>query len=385
MGRCDSGYADCNGRAEDGCEQPLDTLESCGGCGVRCSKASCSGGVCRAVDCAEHVGRADCDGDEASCEVDLRSDVDHCGICERACSFTSETNVHAVLACRDGSCRALCERGFGDCDGQVANGCERALSTLTSCGGCDQACAIEDASETCADLRCEVLACDADVADCDGDRISCETRLDTVEHCGDCLTRCELPHARSACSGEPGARRCTLGSCEPGWENCDGLAANGCERDVRPVESGGEGPCLPDVRCKRASRDGHDYYVCPTARTWQAARSLCRSQAGGDLADIGSAAEASFIQPLLPARCWIGHEDMTQEGLWIWAPTGVRFWRGEANGRALDGQYAAWSDDEPNGSGDCGAIYTTGLLDDLTCTMQQPFVCEISPLGDGSR
>lgn len=48
---CVSGYADCNGKADDGCEADLTNPKTCGGCTTSCpvptdGVASCSGGLC---------------------------------------------------------------------------------------------------------------------------------------------------------------------------------------------------------------------------------------------------------------------------------------------------------------------------------------------------
>ncbi|HKU40170.1 MAG TPA: C-type lectin domain-containing protein [Polyangiales bacterium] len=379
IGACASGFGDCNGIVEDGCETALDTLQNCGACGQRCEKASCQGGVCSAADCSTMPGLADCDHDEARCEVDLRSDARHCGSCERSCEFASGLTPHATPLCRDASCQLRCARGWGDCDGKFENGCERALDTLSDCGECGRVCAIDWATPSCESGSCQVARCDPEYGDCDADRKSCETRLDTLEHCGSCERSCDLPHAVQSCVGSSQSRVCALNGCEPNWSDCNGLAADGCERDLRSVASGGDGPCLPDADCQRTTFGNHVYYVCPRTQTWQAARSLCQSQRGTDLATIDSGDEAEFLRPLILKRAWIGHTDLTTEGLWVWSSNGVPFWRGTANGSAIAGRYAGWASGEPNTSGDCGALYPSGLLDDLTCTTLQPFVCEYSP------
>ncbi len=375
---CDPGFADCNGDSADGCEQSLDTLEHCGSCGVRCAKATCNGGVCTAAECSPSSGTADCDGDELSCETAVRDNVDHCGACGKRCELGGET-AHAHAVCIGVECRSMCDPGFADCDYQAANGCERATTTLSDCGSCGQTCTIPDASEICSQGRCEVQACNPDFADCDGDRRSCETTLNTNENCGHCGRRCRLPHALTRCEGSPGDRSCALAGCESGWADCDGDEANGCERNARGLIEGGLGPCLPEPNCTRSTRDGHEYYVCPTARSWSAARANCQTQVRGDLAVVESAGEASYLASLLRSRHWIGHSDLNREGLWAWAPTGVPFWRGEWRGDPVGSAYAHWARREPNGSGDCGAIFEDGLLDDLSCSTNEPYICEVSP------
>jgi hypothetical protein len=90
--RCDSGYDDCDGKPENGCEAPLDTLENCGACGDSCELASCAGGVCSAIVCS--APEADCNADGVDCEVNLESDPDHCGACGSACSFAAGAAEH---------------------------------------------------------------------------------------------------------------------------------------------------------------------------------------------------------------------------------------------------------------------------------------------------
>jgi len=77
----------------------VDSIASCGACGVVCSgehaAASCAQGKC-VLACAE--GFADCDGWPGDgCEVDLRQDRFHCGLCARSCGGA---------ACAGGSCAA---------------------------------------------------------------------------------------------------------------------------------------------------------------------------------------------------------------------------------------------------------------------------------------
>jgi hypothetical protein len=47
----------------------------------------------------------------------------------------------------------------------------------------------------------------------------------TPDDCGGCGVRCELPNAIVGC--ETGV--CRLGTCRPGFANCDGIESNGCE------------------------------------------------------------------------------------------------------------------------------------------------------------
>jgi hypothetical protein len=378
---CLAGFGDCNKLGSDGCEQALDSLKHCGGCNVPCAKASCQGGVCTAADCTHTPGFADCDHDEASCETNLEADKNNCGACGYKCQFTVGLTTHAALGCTANGCAALCDAGYGDCDGNYANGCEQPLNTLVHCGGCGVACAIGNAAASCDSGSCKVSGCQPDFGDCDNDMISCETSLAAPGHCGGCSTVCNLPNSTEGCGGSAGARVCSVASCDAGWADCDALAANGCERDIRALTSGGTGPCLPDTNCSKITNAGHDYYFCPGARTWADARTHCQQQLRGDLVRINDVSEDTFLKGHFTATSYTGATDNNHEGSWVWVDDGVPFWRGVANGSAQNGSYTNWTGGEPNGSGNCATIASSGQMDDVACTGTLPFICEVSPDG----
>jgi hypothetical protein len=71
--------------------------------------------------------------------VDTANNPDHCGGCDTVCDST-----HATGVCVAGSCEALCDDGFGDCDASA--GCELALEAdENNCGGCGVTCAVDEA------------------------------------------------------------------------------------------------------------------------------------------------------------------------------------------------------------------------------------------------
>lgn len=70
----------------------------------------------------------DCDGkDDNGCEVNLDTDVDHCGDCDAPeCKVSG-----AVAACARGACAIRkCLPGYRDCNRLDADGCETALTSL---------------------------------------------------------------------------------------------------------------------------------------------------------------------------------------------------------------------------------------------------------------
>ncbi|MFP2930583.1 hypothetical protein ACLESO_36375 [Pyxidicoccus sp. 3LG] len=80
---------------------------------------------------------------------------------------------------------------------------------------------------TCTEGPAYEIRCPAGTADCDGNPGNgCEANLTTDEYnCGACGTTCQdRPYAEGVCVAA------TCGnSCQPGWYDCDGNAANGCE------------------------------------------------------------------------------------------------------------------------------------------------------------
>ncbi|MBL8604041.1 MAG: hypothetical protein JNK72_19090 [Myxococcales bacterium] len=233
LGACNAGFANCDGMAANGCEANIQTsAQHCGGCGMACAPANaagtCMGGVCAVAQC--NAGFADCDNNPANgCEVDTRVSLGHCGACGTVCPTPS--NGSAV--CRAGVCGVgTCGAGFGDCDGNAANGCETQLGTdVANCGACMNRCATPaNGAPVCANGSCGLGTCSADFANCDGNAANgCETNTtNTVSACGACGNACSFANAAATCI----AGACGLGTCNAGFANCDGNAANGCETNL---------------------------------------------------------------------------------------------------------------------------------------------------------
>ncbi len=255
---CDAGFADCDMVASNGCEVNLSTSTShCGRCGNACSfpgsSAACERGSCRIASCAAGLG--DCDGDSSNgCEATFATDVRNCGACGMGCAITNGTP-----SCVGGRCAvASCNAGFADCDGNPANGCEvNTRSDPSNCNGCGMRCSTPGGTPACTGSRCDIAACDAGRADCDGNPANgCEVTLASdARNCGACGTACSLPSATATCVGG----RCAVASCNAGFADCDGNPANGCEVFTSSDESncGGCG-----VRCAPSNGTG----VCSSGR-----------------------------------------------------------------------------------------------------------------------
>jgi hypothetical protein len=257
---CPTGFNDCNGDAADGCEvqgscpttpprTPVppegcpagqtacgDTcvsltsdVDNCGACDNQCSvkngTASCSGGKCGRAHCDS--GFDDCNGNAADgCETDTGSSNANCGACGNTCS--AGDNVTSA-SCSAGSCSISCKAGWADCDANAANGCETDTRDDNNCGGCNMSCGRANASASCATGRCTLGSCNPGFGDCDNNPdTGCEKALSDVNNCGACGHSCNASNGSAHCeNGE-----CKI-ACNDGWSDCDGDPDNGCETDIR--------------------------------------------------------------------------------------------------------------------------------------------------------
>ncbi|MFO0606795.1 MAG: hypothetical protein U0324_26725 [Polyangiales bacterium] len=288
---CNPGFADCNLNPADGCEEDLRTSpRACGACGSACTGGAGTTSTCVMGSCESQctAGSADCDMDPSNgCEVNTRTSLANCGGCGLACSFPN-----AGATCASGVCtRAACNAGFGDCDGNAANGCESdvasstancgscgracpagqacragaCLSTCTpaplmqcgaacvdtsasvaNCGSCGRVCSFPNATAECRTGTCALAACTPGFGDCNASA-GCETNLNTdVNNCGGCGVACGRTNGTPTCA----AGVCGV-TCNPGFSNCDGDPTDGCETatgtDVRNCGTCGRTCSLPNA------------------------------------------------------------------------------------------------------------------------------------------
>jgi hypothetical protein len=107
--------------------------------------------------------------------------------------------------------------------------------------------------------------------------------------------------------------------------------------------------------------------------TWSAAQARCGMD-GGHLVRIDSAEEHEYIQTIpWYASGWIGLSEAGKVGRWYWA---------DATGAEMDNAvlrdknvYAAWGSDQPDGDGDCGEVYYSGIWNGLSCSSDRAFMC----------
>ena len=223
---CSSGYKSCDGNVSNGCETQVNTATNCGDCGVTCTNppnatATCSTGSC-VVSCdSSHL---DCTS-AAGCETN-KGTTSNCRTCGETC-----TNAHGSVGCNTSTgCTYTCDPLFDNCDTNANNGCETSLTTLTNCATCGTACNLPSSSESCSTGTCTATTCDPGTDDCDGSAGNgCETTLNTVADCGSCDHTCTALNGTTSCTGSPAA--CTP-VCNPGYKSCDNNPDNGCERNV---------------------------------------------------------------------------------------------------------------------------------------------------------
>lgn len=249
---CATGYADCNGLLADGCETSLGTDSDCTACGDSCVAlesgapvGTCSGTLdglsqCVIAECPE--GTADCNWVFADgCEMDTTSSLQNCGACESDCT---DRFPRAIEACVESRCAiASCATGFADCDGVAESGCEADIRVdELNCGACGRSCNLANAVSECTATTCSIVDCLPGFEDCDGVASNgCEANLNTsLSHCGACGQACTIPGGTAVCT----AGDCELARCSAGLLDCSEATA-GCETDATVV--GDCGAC--DERC----------------------------------------------------------------------------------------------------------------------------------------
>ena len=206
---CNFGYDDCNSDPGDGCETSvLADAKNCGACGTACgfvsnAQVGCVNAACQIQKC--NFGYADCNGTLMDgCEIATASDKANCGQCGKACN-QGQVCINSVCTCppcnfpnaasacvNDNCALGACNEGFGNCDGNANNGCERPISAdAANCGACGKVCANG--------LVCINGGC------------TCQ--------------QCNQPHARTSCVNN----NCVLDSCLAGWGDCNKNLLDGCE------------------------------------------------------------------------------------------------------------------------------------------------------------
>lgn len=246
----------CDGRDQD-CDSAVDEVPAQSTCALANATSACFGGRCRVDECLP--GFEDCDGtDTNGCETRIDEPAS-CGSCGNDCGRLFEVSSAscamsgASFECRIDACRA----GYADCNGFAGDGCEvDTRFDMGNCGGCGVSCSGGPGGRAECNAGVCSLICDPGFGDCDGVAANgCEARLDTTSACGACGASCTPgPGVASArCGPDPfGGFRCEVDACVAGREDCDGDPTNGCEVDTDGdvFNCGGCGfGCGPDNVC----------------------------------------------------------------------------------------------------------------------------------------
>jgi hypothetical protein len=233
IGQCQVPWADCNGDATDGCETNVEGDPThCGDCSTNCIATLgpnwiCDAGQCVVNDCVPPT-TLDCDKDKANgCEVDSLSDPNNCLFCGNKCDLANAIGTCAAQKCIVVSCKP----GYQNCDGVDANGCETKVdSDPGNCGACGTVCDATNGVPGCAGSVCGIV-CNSGFGNCDGNPANgCEvTFASDPSHCGGCGQLCTPQNGTAACTG--GA--CSYGTCSGTFADCDGNSTNGCETNTQ--------------------------------------------------------------------------------------------------------------------------------------------------------
>lgn len=133
-GSCEPGAKKCTGSGTQTCNSQGQWASVVACPASAHETASCSGaGVC-GKSCES--GFADCTG-AAGCESDLTA-VSTCGTCNNNCNSNP---AHAAPICTAQGCGMVCNDGWGDLNGNAADGCEHNVSTdAENCGSVGNSC-----------------------------------------------------------------------------------------------------------------------------------------------------------------------------------------------------------------------------------------------------
>ncbi|MFO0547664.1 MAG: hypothetical protein U0271_04700 [Polyangiaceae bacterium] len=234
---CPPGSGACDTDPNNGCETNTDTsLEHCGGCNHPCdplgATGQCVNGTCEIAGCDQFMDNCDL-LDSTGCEANLLNDVANCGMCGLSCVKANTSSF-----CNGGNCNITgCQNNYADCNLMPVDGCETNLAIdMQNCGGCNLPCALAHAAESCIPSAqtglgvCTLGACDPGYENCnlmaaDGCEIN---KTNDVNNCGNCFSPCAFDHAAESCVNSA----CVLGNCDPGYDNCDAITANGCETNL---------------------------------------------------------------------------------------------------------------------------------------------------------
>ncbi len=153
---CAAAYGNCNDEPDDGCEQPLDSVDSCRACTTKCSATQ----VCDVGGCVNTCAQGKLCG--TSC-IDVSNAADHCGDCSKVCPAPLTSAASGSAKCSGGACGIECKTGYKLC----GSSCVASCGSNSICSG-----------ETCtcpanAPVLSDGLCCPTGQQNCGGVCVAC--------------------------------------------------------------------------------------------------------------------------------------------------------------------------------------------------------------------
>jgi hypothetical protein len=166
-----------------------------------------------------------------------------------------------------------------------------------------------------------------------------------------------------AAAGTP----CTDTACPQSGATCNGAGV-----------CGNRAACSPCAGGRLVVENGVSYWFCGSS-SQSGAQNACSAK-GLTLTRINTPDENRFITQFLTAPLWLGANDLTTSGQWMWSQPGSNngdlFWSGGANGSRQNNRYANWGAGAP-GSARCASIEPgDGKWFDTNCAETLGYVCK---------
>ncbi|KAI6655606.1 hypothetical protein LOD99_2104 [Oopsacas minuta] len=165
-----------------------------------------------------------------------------------------------------------------------------------------------------------------------------------------------------------------VSSIQPGYYSCEVTRDGGMSRTYTVEMFNKDLNPVPPTGCDAITNEGTCFkYFTSSGLNWAQTRDLCLEW-GGDLATVRSEQEGILLESIGSVDCWIGINDIDNEGSFVW----------------VDGStssYRNWVPGQPNnarGNEDCGHIVGQREWNDLPCTeLRSCYYCNVmvSPFG----
>lgn len=197
-----------------------------------------------------------CSGASCPCAKDEDCPTDQYCTNTKVCALGCRSDMQcAGLGLGTKYCHAMrrtcieCRRA-GDCPGTgqsctPVGACADQCSDASSCPGGRTCC-----NGLCVDLRFDLYNCGQCGQGCVGAqtqccRGTCSDPLSDSNHCGNCTTVCSSAGTVNATDVRCNAGGCDYGSCNAGFDNCNGNRRDGCECSCGRQNQ----QCCPDRQC----------------------------------------------------------------------------------------------------------------------------------------